>query len=910
MQNTSPLISMSLTSLLLAELLLVTTATASHFYGGSMTFNPRRNHDGSYKVELRFKTTYHSCYGYDYWQCSSGQCGNDVSTVIGKVDSSPNGGSWCQSEGVITKMVSTNSPFQLLKSGCCWIYNTVTDSGDWSLLTYIDLGVRSDTSEPNRSPISTTLPFVRVPQNCPRRYNLLAFDPDGDHVTCRFGLRQNQECGICNQPAGFTLNEHNCSLSYSHTSFRGVYSFELVLEDFPVRKITLSYTNQPSKETFPISFIRNRRSAYYYGTTIMTPTSTTESTATTAESTKSTTESTTTTTDSTTITPTTNYPTTKTTKSTTTDPTTTTELTTTTTESTTMAPTTNDPTTTTTKSTTTTTDPTTTTESTTSTTDPTTTTESHKLTCHPTTTTIESTTMTPTTTDPTTRTLTPPTTAESTTMTTSELPTTTIATTTQTTTTFPITTTATTTTTLALSKIPLQFSLQVDGPAPSCTEGEYLPRFLHPTPHHGEQLSARVNQELEIRVKASASFSTIIDVIISGPLNSTKYKTTTGEYVINWTPTAENYGQHFPFCFIAEGQFGSNIYHSEMRCVVAKVNGKGPEANVTCSQNSMSVTIKRSSIKNLHGDHLRLINPSCRVYTNSTHLFTNTLLNDCGTQIEENNNELIFKNKIITFDDPRDIITRKDNLEIEILCKYQKRTNVTLDFYTHRPPIFISEKGFGTFNYQFEFYASANFQNSRHPESYPLEYDVGDKIFMKIEPVTPVLNTEIFLESCVATPYDNPNYPVSYPIIKNGCTVDETVRFFSSHQPYVQFEMEAFKFIGFHDQVFISCSIIICEANNPYTRCSQGCINSTVAPPAHHHHRREAPIQTGSHVISQGPLRLKRSASQVTVSPGLNLNLVVVAVCLVATVAMVCGVIVYRARGQRIRYQPLSSHDF
>ncbi|XP_016339166.1 chitinase-like protein PB1E7.04c [Sinocyclocheilus anshuiensis] len=653
----------------------------------------------------------------------------------------------------------------------------------------------------------------------------------------------------------------------------------------------------------------------------MTPT-TTDPTTTTTDSTTmtpTTTDSTTTTTESTTMTPTTNDPTTTTTES----------STTTTTESTTMTPTTTtttttDPTTTTTESTTTTTtdsttmtptttttDPTTTTttESTTTTTESTTTTDSTTMT-PTTTTTTESTTMTPTTTDPTTTTLTPTTTTDSTTMTTSELTTTTIATTTQTTTTFPITTTATTTTTLALSKIPLQFSLQVDGPAPSCTEGEYLPRFLHPTPHHGEHLQARVNQELEIRVKASASFSRIIDVIISGPLNSTKYKTTTGEYVINWKPTSENYGQHFPFCFIAEGQYGSNIYHSEMRCVVAKVNGKGPEANVTCTQNSMSVTIKRSSIKNLHGDHLRLINPSCRVYTNSSHLFTNTLLNDCGTQIEENNNELIFKNKIITFDDPRDIITRKDNLEIEILCKYQKRTNVTLEFDTHRPPIIISEKGFGTFNYQFEFYASANFQNSRGPESYPLEYDVGDKIFMKIEPVTPVLNTEIFLESCVATPYDNPNYPPIIPIIKNGCIVDETVRFFLSHQPFVQLEMEAFKFIGFHDQVFISCSIIICQANNPNTRCSQGCVNSTVAPPAHHHHKREAPLQTDSHFISQGPLRLKRSASQVTVSPGLNLNLVVVTVCLVATVAMVCGVIVYRARGQRIRYKPVPSHDF
>ncbi|KAL1257147.1 hypothetical protein QQF64_012692 [Cirrhinus molitorella] len=886
MQNTSLLINMSLTSLLLAELLLVTTVTASHFYGGSMTFNPRRNSDGSYKVELRFKTTYHSCYNYEYWQCNSGNCGNDVSSVIGKVDSSPNGDNWCQSEGVITKRVSTNSPFQLLKSSCCWIYNTVTNSGAWSLLTYIDLGVRSDTSEPNRSPISTTLPFVRVPQNCPRRYNLLAFDPDGDHVRCRYGLGQNQECGICNQPAGFTLDQHNCSLSYSYTSVRGVYSFELVLEDFPIQKITLSYTNQPSKVISPISFIRNRRDSYYYGTTTILPT--TEDLTTTLETTTvetTTTDATTTTSETTTVE--------TTTIETTTTATTSTE--TTTAETTTIEPTTAETTTAETTTTETTTTETTTTETTTA---EATTTE---------TTTAEATTTEATTTETTTAETTTETTIEPTTT-----DTTTIATTTKTTTTFPIiTTTATKTkTSLPLSKIPLQFSLQVDGSAPSCTEGEYLPRFLHPTPHHGERLQARVNQELEIRVKAYASFSKIIDVIISGPLNSTKYKTTTGEYVINWTPTAENLGQHFPFCFIAEGQYGSNIYHSEMRCVVVKVDAKGPEANVTCTQNSMSVTIKRSSIKNLHGDHLRLINPSCQVYTNSTHVFTSTLLNDCGTQIEESDNELIFKNKIITYDDPRTIITRKDQLEIEILCKYQKRSNVTIEFDTHRPPINISEKGFGTFNYQFEFYASQKFQNSRAPQSYPLEYNVGDKIYMKIEPVTSVLNTEIFLESCVATPYDNPNYPISYPIIKNGCNMDETVQFYSSHKPYVEFEMEAFKFIEFHDQVFISCSIIICQANNPNTRCSQGCINSTVAPPVHHQHKREAPIQTGSHFISQGPLRLKRSASQVTVSPGLNLNLIVIAVCLVAAVAMVCGVIVYKAREQRIRYNPVPSNEF
>ncbi|XP_051953226.1 integrin beta-like protein A [Xyrauchen texanus] len=241
-------------------LLLVSTGAASHFYGGSMTFSPRRNSDGTYKVEFRFKETYHSCNQYNTWGCRSGDCGNENSFAIGQVDSSPNGGNWCQSEGVITKTISSNNQFELIKSSCCWIYNTVTNGGDWSLLTYIDLGVRSDTSDPNRSPITTTLPLIRVPQNCPRRYNLLSFDPDGDQVRCRYGLRHNSECGVCNQPAGFTLDQSSCSLSYDYTWLPGVYSFELVLEDFPKHRITLSYTNQPSVTRSPISVIRDRRS--------------------------------------------------------------------------------------------------------------------------------------------------------------------------------------------------------------------------------------------------------------------------------------------------------------------------------------------------------------------------------------------------------------------------------------------------------------------------------------------------------------------------------------------------------------------------------------------------------------------------------------------------------------------------
>ncbi|KAI7792546.1 uncharacterized protein LOC130547239 [Triplophysa rosa] len=706
---------------LLALLLLATTAMASHFYGGSMTFNRRQTSDGSYKVDIRFKAAYHVCDQSDDWYCSSGNCGTKTSYASGRIDSSPNGGSWCQTEAVMTRTLTSNLPFQLRKDSCCWIYNVITGGGNWRLLTTIDLGVRSDTSQPNRSPVATTLPIVRVPQNCPRNYNLLSCDPDKDQVRCRYGLLSANECGMCNQHTGFTLDENTCTLSYRNTSTRGIYGFELVMEDYPTKNISLRYSNNSTALRVPFS---------------------------------------------------------------------------------------NNP---------------------------------------------------------------------------SIQP---------------------------LSKIPLQFSLEVEAPAPSCVEGHYMPRFIHPTPAHGEHLPASVNQELEIRIKATAIYTSIVDVVISGPLNSTKEVTTSGEYVINWTPTADNLGQHFPFCFIAEAaQNVSRTYQSEMRCVIVVVGRAGPKADVVCTKDIMSVTVERANISGIHGNHLRLNDPSCLVTSNDTHVFANFSLNACGTQMEETDEHLIFKNEIVTYDDPRDIITRRHEVEIEVMCKYHKQSSITAKFDAHRPAVNITERGFGTFSYQFEFYESG-FTTRKSPNSYPLEYEVGQTIYMQISPINLVKKTELFLESCSAKPYDNPSYPISYPIIANGCKVDSTVKFLSSHQSSVKFSMDAFKFIGQFDQVFITCSIIICEANNPYTRCAQGCTNGSVPLPSSHVHKREAPMQTASHFISQGPLRLRRSSPLTEfASPSLNLNLMFVAGCLLAVVGMVCGVVVYKSRTSKINYQRLKSDE-
>ncbi|XP_053183253.1 uncharacterized protein LOC128366510 [Scomber japonicus] len=699
---------MASTQVLLLQLLLVSLAAASHFYGGTTTFTYKgRNPDGTFKVDIRNRDTYDGCQYFLYWNCYSGYCGSN---------------------------------------------------------------------------------------NCPRSYRLMSFDPDGDQVRCRYGTGST-ECWACSQHSGFHLDQDSCTLHYRSTQAHAyVYAFELMVEDFPRRPITLTYTDGSSSSRSPLTSRRKRQAWWSYTTYGPTAPATTQ------------------------------HPWWWRQQSTTTTPT---------------------------------------------------------PTSHPWWWWQHSTPAAPTTAYPS----------------------------------YTTTTRRPYASTPPLSKLPLQFSFLVDPPAPSCQEGEYLPMFINPTPQHGQRIHAEVNKEVEIRVKAYARYSTLHDIIISGRTNTTKHRNTHDEYVIRWTPVPEDLGDYFPICFAVESFTGSGIYQSEMRCVVVHVMKEEVKTNVICGESTMTVEVERSSLSGFHEDRLQLSDPantacSLNNHSNSTHVIAVIPLNACGTQLEEDDENLIFKNEITTVDDHRDLITRKHLLEVEFYCQYPKRGNVTLGFTAHRKNVTVWEKGFGTFTYQFEFYQNNQFQTRMDPNSYPLEYDVGSRIYMEIEASSSVNNTELFVESCWAAPYDNPNYWPTYPIIENGCQVDETVKLHTADNPrQFKFCMEAFKFIGLHDQVFISCSVMMCEAGNPNTRCSRGCMNSTRSGSQHHHHRkREAIIQSANHFVSQGPLRLRRSAEGLT-NLNLNLNLVFIAGCLLAAVGMICAVVMYKAKTSKVKYQPLPVNE-
>ncbi|MED6237439.1 hypothetical protein ATANTOWER_024960, partial [Ataeniobius toweri] len=111
-------------------------------------------------------------------------------------------------------------------------------------VTDVELRNRSDIGKPNTSPQTTILPALRVPSNCQRNIDLLAFDPDGDTVKCRYGNTSDSECNPCTPPSVLSLSP-SCSLSFSPTnsSTELPYAVQLVMEDFPTQSITLTQTN-------------------------------------------------------------------------------------------------------------------------------------------------------------------------------------------------------------------------------------------------------------------------------------------------------------------------------------------------------------------------------------------------------------------------------------------------------------------------------------------------------------------------------------------------------------------------------------------------------------------------------------------------------------------------------------------
>ncbi|XP_068117186.1 uncharacterized protein [Hyperolius riggenbachi] len=851
----------------------------------------------------------------------------------------------------IRKWPETDFGFSIWESGCCWVYTYNLDPG-WLLLTTVDLGVRSDTHKPNTSPVTTIIPIIRIPKNCAASINLLAHDPDGDSVICRYAYYG--ECGSCNRY--FSLDQNRCILYVSSGWATGSFIQELVLEDFPNSNIYLQYYDgtivYKSKP-----FLRKTREApkksekYWWDnwSTAVTATGISYSEAATSDgvsdnsaSTESivfttlgnsggTTEETVAVTqwdEATSLLYTTAWydeisseavngevvtaPDVYTTEAITDyageASTTDTHVDIFTTDSTTAIVTTY----------------------------PIDTTLYDDTTLHAST--LDSM-LWPEYTDVyTTKVITDYPGEASTTDTHVDIFTT--DSTTAIVTTYPIDTTLYDDTTLhastfsstswpeytewdpyptfyppeytPLSKIPLQFLVEVTNSAPSCTFGDYRPKFLPPTPLHGEKLLAHADKTFQLYLSASAVYESIADFKVSGPPGMTKKVTQqtrayTRSVTVEWTPMKKNVGEHIPVCFVAET---INGYQSELRCVYIVIGlGKLVNTDLFCHENTMTLIISKSADNELYQNEFHLNDPKCLVSSNSSHLVASVAYNTCGTETEETEDHIVFKNIAVSYDNTSVIITRKNGVSIPFNCSFPKKNRVSASFRAHKNDYIFEEAGFGNFTYRFQFFTDGTF--SVVNTQYPVEVELREPLYMEIQVSSSVPNVRLFVESCRATPHDNPNDPTFYDIIKNGCTTDSTVVVYPGTRTQYRFGMEAFAFIGDYSEVFMSCTVILCKDGGLNTRCTRGCLTKSEAA-FNNRRRRSLASESQKHFISQGPVHMKRETStavDVEKTP-VNVTTMVIALSVMGTVVLIALMLnIYMKRSGTAGYQQLQSQE-
>ena len=78
-----------------------------------------------------------------------------------------------------------------------WISLNSGKSLYWSLSTTVNLTRRADTGQINSSPVSASIPIVRVQSGCSQVIRIPVEDPDGDVVRCRWATGSNECGGIC-----------------------------------------------------------------------------------------------------------------------------------------------------------------------------------------------------------------------------------------------------------------------------------------------------------------------------------------------------------------------------------------------------------------------------------------------------------------------------------------------------------------------------------------------------------------------------------------------------------------------------------------------------------------------------------------------------------------------------------------
>ncbi|XP_036427536.1 uromodulin-like [Colossoma macropomum] len=284
------------------------------------------------------------------------------------------------------------------------------------------------------------------------------------------------------------------------------------------------------------------------------------------------------------------------------------------------------------------------------------------------------------------------------------------------------------------------------------------------------------------------------------------------------------------------------------------------DARKTCESSSGTVSLSRCQLfeDGFSAGKLHLNDPSCRgtIKNGRVEFFFDSDDHICGTNLRANGTHLIYEN-FIQVDSTAGTILREKRLNLSFSCVYSLTKNVSMNIkaimsiiHKQLPP------GQGMYRVKMIPYQDSGF-------SQPLQ----GKVIVKVnQPLYVSVEAEgvdsrqiaLLLDSCWATPVNDPDYYLHWDLIIRGCpnpkdgTVQIVQNGISTSSRF------AFRMFNFKDasEVFFHCNIHLCllQSNNCTAQCKSG------------FHRRTRSVDFhDSASISVGPINSIRD----TVSPSL-----------------------------------------
>ncbi|XP_070488097.1 scavenger receptor cysteine-rich domain-containing protein DMBT1 isoform X13 [Equus przewalskii] len=292
-------------------------------------------------------------------------------------------------------------------------------------------------------------------------------------------------------------------------------------------------------------------------------------------------------------------------------------------------------------------------------------------------------------------------------------------------------------------------------------------------------------------------------------------------------------------CDGARGSFSSSSNFLSVRFVSdGSVTKKGFQADyyshpsndsteLLCLPDRMQASVSRSYLQSLGYSARDLVIPSsggssqCRPQITSSQVTFTIPYSGCGT-IEQVDNDTITYSNVLKAAVSSGIIKRKKDLHIHVSCKMLQDTWVET-MYIANDTIEVTEIQYGNFDVNISFYTSSSFSN--RVTSSPYYVDLDQNLYLQAEILHSDTSLDLFVDTCVASPYSSDFTSLTYDLIRSGCVKDVTYQTLPRPSPRVaRFKFSSFHFLNRFPSVYLQCRMVACRAYDYSSRCHRGCV--------------------------------------------------------------------------------------